>query len=272
MASPSERFSDLILPVADIAHSLPISGPAFTRPDTATLERMRAISSATASALLHRMGVRRTFIQGPLPRQPGARIIGPAITLQFMPQREDVVSGVGQEHTEKVSALWAVFETVQPGDVLAVQAFGDPTTGCMGEMLLTYFHGRGGAGVVVDGCIRDWPHVQEIGVPVWTRGFTPNYASQAGLFPWAYNVPIACGGVLVLPGDIVIADDDGAVLVPRHMADLLIEHGGAHEDWEVFSRMKLAEGGSLLKYYPLNDEGWAEYEAWRKAQHDGGAA
>lgn len=156
-----------------------------------------------------------------------------------------------------------MFESVQPGDILAVQVFGDLYTGCMGEMLITYFKRRGGVGIVVDGCIRDWPRVQEIGVPVWTRGFTPNYASQTHLFPWAYNVPIACSSVLVLPGDIIIADDDGAVLVPAQLAPLVAQHTLEHEDWEVFSRMKLAEGGSLRKYYPLSDEGRREYEAWR---------
>ena len=87
--------------------------------------------------------------------------------------------------------------------------FGDIHTGCMGEMLITYFKGRGGAGIVVDGCIRDWPNVQTIGTPLWTRGVTPNYASQATLFPWAYNVPVDLSRVLVLPGDLMIADDDG---------------------------------------------------------------
>lgn len=263
MPRPDETHLTPILPPPPIARELPISGPPVPRPDAALIDALRPVSSATASALLHRMGVRQTFIQGPLPRQPGAKIVGPTVTLQFMPQREDVASGMAQEHVESVSALWAVFETVQPGDVLCVQAWGDMHTGCMGEMLITYFKGRGGVGIVVDGCIRDWPRVQEIGVPVWTRGFTPNYASQASLFPWAYNVPVALSRVLVLPGDIIIADDDGAVLVPAGMASLLVEHGAAHEDWEVFSRMKLAEGGSLTKYYPLSDEGWAEYEAWR---------
>ena len=264
MPRPNEDQLHISLPSPAIARELPLSGPPFPRPDAATMEGLRGVTSATASALLHKMGIRQTFIQGPLPRQPGAKVVGPAVTLQFMPQREDVASGMAQEHVESVSALWAVFETVQPGDVLCVQAWGDMYTGCMGEMLITYFKGRGGVGIVVDGCIRDWPHVQTIGVPLWTRGFTPNYASQATLFPWAYNVPVALSRVLVLPGDVVIADDDGAVLVPQAMAPLLAEHGGEHEDWEVFSRLKLAEGGSLKKYYPLNEEGWAEYEAWRK--------
>ncbi len=269
MTARSEDHLDVILPAPAISQALPIGGPPFARPDPALIQQLYQVGSATASALMHKMGVRQTFIQGPLPRVAGAKVVGPVVTLQFMPQREDVASGMAQEHVEKVSALWAVFDTVQPGDVLAVQAFGDAYTGCMGEMLITYFKGRGGIGIVVDGCIRDWPRVREIGTPIWTRGFTPNYASQASLFPWAYNVPIACSAVLVLPGDIVIADDDGAVLVPAQMAPLLLEHASAHEDWEVFSRIKLAEGGSLTKYYPLNDEGWAEYEAWRKSQGTG---
>ncbi len=264
MGVKTEDFSHITLPAPGISRTLPIGGPPFERPSPAIIQKLYSVGSATASALMHKMGVRQTFIEGPLPRQPGAKVVGPIVTLQFMPQREDVASGAAQEQGEKVSALWSVFETVQPGDILAVQAFGDPYTGCMGEMLITYFKGRGGIGIVVDGCIRDWPHVQEIGTPIWTRGFTPNYASQASLYPWAYNVPIACSRVLVLPGDIMIADDDGAVVVPAQMAALLIEHGGEHEEWEVFSRIKLAEGGSLKKYYPLNDEGWAEYEAWKK--------
>ncbi|HEY3229023.1 MAG TPA: ribonuclease activity regulator RraA [Roseiflexaceae bacterium] len=268
MGAKSDDLLDITLPVPGISRELPISGPPFTRPDPAIIQRLYAVGSATASAVMHKMGVRQTFIQGPIPRQPGAKVVGPVVTLQFMPQREDVASGLAQEHVEKVSALWSVFETVQPGDVLAVQAFGDAYTGCMGEMLITYFKGRGGIGIVVDGCIRDWPRVQQIGVPVWTRGFTPNYASQAGLFPWAYNVPIACSRVLALPGDIMIADDDGAVLVPAQMAPLVLEHTTEHEEWEVFSRMKLAEGGSLKKYYPLSEDGRREYEEWRKTIAD----
>jgi regulator of RNase E activity RraA len=178
----------------------------------------------------------------------------------------NLASGAAEEHVEKHSALWAVFETVQPGDILAVQAEGDMYTGTMGEMLLTFFKGRGGVGVVVDGCVRDWPSVREVGTPIWTRGFTPNYASQSTLFPWAYNVPISMSRVLVLPGDIMIADDDGAVVIPANMASLVLRHTRDHEDWEEFSRLKLAEGGSIRRYYPLDETGQAEYEAWRKAK------
>ena len=245
------------------AIQLPIHGAEFPRPPGALIDAMHGVSSATASAVLHKLGVRQSFIQGPVARQPGAKIVGPAVTLQFMPQREDIASGLQQEHGEKFSALWAVLETVQPGDVLAVQAYGDPYTGCFGEMLITYCKGRGGAGIVVDGCIRDWPRVEKIGLPLWTTGFTPNYASQSTLMPWAYNVPIACSRVLVLPGDILIADDDGAVCVPIQLAPTVLKQTLDHEDWESFSRMKLAEGGALKTYYPLSAEGRLEYEAWK---------
>jgi regulator of RNase E activity RraA len=238
----------------------------FQRPDPALIHDLDGVSSATASAMLHRMGIRQTFIEGPKSTQPGAKVVGSVVTLQFMPQREDIASGMAQEYAEKHSALWAVFETIQPGDILAIQAFGDPYTGCLGEMLVGYFKTRGGRGIVVDGYIRDWPRVQKLGVPVWTRGFTPNYASQSTLFPWAYNVPIACSRVLVLPGDVIIADDDGAVVIPTRIAPQIIKETREHEDWETFSRMRIAQGGALSKYYPLSEEGRREYEAWRSQQ------
>lgn len=243
--------------------TLPITDGAMVRPDPAIIEALRGVSSATASANLHKLGIRQTFIEGPTSRAPGAKVVGPVLTLQFMPQREDIASGITQEYSERSSALWHVFDSVEPGDILAVQAWGDAYTGCLGEMLITFFKGRGGAGIVVDGYVRDWPKVQQIGTPIWSRGNTPNYASQAGLYPWAYNVPIACSRVLVLPGDIMIADDDGAVVIPQRVASLLLEGGIQTEEWEHFSRQRMADGGSIWKYYPLSDEGRAEFETWR---------
>lgn len=262
---PSDDVDSAGLPRAAV--DLPIHGDPVRTPDASLIAALEGVSSATASAGLHRMGIRQTFIEGPRATKPGARVVGCVKTLQFMPQREDVASGHGQEHAEKYSALWAVLETIEPGDILAIQAFGDPYTGCLGEMLLTYFKARGGIGVVVDGCIRDWPKVQPLDIPLWVRGFTPNYASQGTLFPWAYNVPIACSRVLVLPGDLIVADDDGAVLIPAQIAPQLAARTQAHEDWEAFSRLQMQNGGTLTKYYPLNAEGQQEYEAWRQAQN-----
>lgn len=241
---------------------LPIAGPPVTRPDPALVTRLHDVSSATASAALHQLGIRQTFIQGPVSRLPGSKLVGCAVTLQFMPQREDIMSGVAQEEAEQYSALWAVLETIQPNDVLTIQAWADPYTGCIGEQLASYFQLRGGAGLVIDGYVRDWPHLHRLGLPVWARGSTPNYASQSDFIPWAYNVPIACGRVLVMPGDIVIADDDGAVVVPTGLAESIVSKTMHKEAREAFSRQRLAEGGALRTYYPLREDAEQEFDEW----------
>lgn len=248
------------------AWPIPVRGPGFERAGSDLLRRMDAISAATACAKLHGMGVTRTAVQGPTALETGSRVVGSAVTLQFMPQREDVASGLGQEYVERTTALWAVLETIQPGDVLVVQAYGSSFTGCFGDMLVRYFKRRGGAGIVVDGRIRDAARVRELGVPIWCTGTTPHYASQTDLFPWAYDVPVAAGGVLCLPGDVVVADDDGAVIVPSTRALELVQDAEDHEDWESFSRMRLEEGARLSDYYPLTQDSRAEYEAWRDSQ------
>ena len=97
-------------------------------------------------------------------------------------------------------------------------------------------------------------------LPYW-----PSLSSFPGTRKFCLH-PIACGGVLVMPGDIIIADDDGAVVVPLAVAPQLVERAGAHHEWEEFSRRRLSEGGDLRKYYPLNEEARAEYEAWKQRQ------
>jgi regulator of RNase E activity RraA len=246
-----------------IVWPLPVRGEPYERPAAETIEQLRGVSAATACAKLHGLGIRRTWIEGPTPLTPGHQVVGSALTLQFLPQREDVASGQSQEYVERSTALWAVLETVQPGDVLVVQAWGSQFTGCFGDMLVRYFKRKGGAGIVVDGRIRDAPRVRELGVPIWCTGTTPHYASQSELFPWAYDVPVAAGGVLTLPGDLVVADDDGAVVIPQRSAGEVIKSARDHEEWEVFSRMRIDEGARLSDYYPLGPDSRAEYEAWR---------
>ncbi len=245
---------------------LPVRGEPFQRAGIDLIQGMDGISSATACAKLNGMGISRSFVEGPTPLVPGGRIVGSAVTLQFMPQREDIASGMNQEYVERNTALWEVLETIQEGDVLVVQAYGSAFTGCFGDMLVRYFKRRGGAGIVVDGRIRDAPRVRELGVPIWCTGTTPHYASQTDLFPWAYDVPVATGGVLCLPGDVVVADDDGAVIVPQAKAPELITDAQDHEEWEVFSRLMIEQGARLSDYYPLTPDSRGEYETWRENQ------
>lgn len=247
---------------------LPQVGPPFARATAEVLRSMEGVSAATATATLHKMGVRHTYLRGPRALDPTKRVVGSALTLAFMPQREDIAAPRGQEHFERRTALWAVLDEVQPGDVLVVQAFGDELTGCIGEMLTRYLRARGGAGIVVDGGVRDAPKLAAMGFPVWATSVTPHYATQGDLFPWGYHLPIACGGALVVPGDVIVADADGAVVVPAQLAAETARVASSHESWEAFSRERLDQGGRLSKYYPLDEEATIEYETWRRARSE----
>lgn len=259
-------MTDMLTSLKAPAFQLPVRGGEWRRPDPDEIADMQGLGSATACAKLHGMGIRRSFVEGPRPLVPGQHIAGSALTLQFMPQREDLASGYGQEAVERHTALWAVMETVQPGDVLVIQAYGSQFSGCIGDILARYFLKKGGAGIVVDGRIRDAGRIRELGVPVWSTGTTPHYASQSELFPWAYDVPVAVGGALCMPGDFVVADDDGPVIVPQALAAEVRADVRDHQEWEVFSRQRLDEGARLSDYYPLTQDTRAEYEAWRAAR------
>jgi regulator of RNase E activity RraA len=182
-----------------------------------------------------------------------------------MPKREDLYPE-GEYIDPETQLHRHVLYHTQPGDIVVVDARGDMTSGIFGEMMLTFFKGRGGAGVVIDGCVRDYPHVKQLDLPLWLRGVTPNYHTQTNIFPFAVNVPIACGGVLVMPGDIIVADDDGAVVVPIKLAPELLKRAAEHHEWEEFTKLRLSQGGHLRKYYPLSQEAQVEYQEWRKAQ------
>ena len=232
------------------------------RPATELVQALQAIGTANASGTLSRLGVRNAHICGPVAWSKGMAIAGPALTLQFMPKREDIYGEDEYAQPEKQLHRHVLYHT-QPGDIVVVDARGDMKSGVFGEMMLTYFKGKGGAGVVIDGCIRDYPNTKDLGLGLWIRGLTPNFHTQTDLMPFAVNGPIACGGVLVMPGDIIIADDDGAVVVPVALAAKVIAGANQHHEWEAFSRERLSEGGDLRRYYPLSDAARPEYDAWK---------
>lgn len=235
------------------------------RPPRELIDSLRSIGSATASGELKRLGIRNAYMNGPICMTPGMSIVGPALTLQFMPKREDLYPDAEYVAPERQLHRHVLYHA-QDGDIVVVDARGDMTSGIFGEMMMTYFRGRKGAGVVIDGCVRDSAEIKKLGLGLWLRGVTPNFHTQTNLMPFAVNVPIACGGVTVMPGDIIVADDDGVVVVPVQLASQLVKKASEHVEWEEFSRLKLSEGGDLRKYYPLSAEGRAEYEVWREAQ------
>ena len=235
------------------------------RPSRELCDALAAIGTATASSELNLMGLRNCHIAGPKALVAGKRVAGPALTLQFMPKREDLFAG-GEYDNPELQLHREVMYPAQAGDMIVVDARGNMSSGIFGEMMLTYFKGRGGQGVVIDGCIRDSGPAKKLDLGIWVNGVTPNYHAQTDIVPYAVNVPVACGGAFVMPGDIIIADDDGAVVVPIALAEKLIETGGGHAEWEEFSRLRLSQGADLQRYYPLSDAVYDEYIAWRDAQ------
>ncbi len=239
--------------------------PDITRPPQDLVAKLGELGAATVAGTLGHMGIRNPHMHGPVSWNPGKAIAGPALTLQFMPKREDQYQAEEYADPERQLHRHALYHT-QPGDVVVVDARGHLGSGVFGDMMLTYFKGRGGAGVVIDGCIRDYPKAKELGIGLWLRGVTPNFHTQTDIVPFAVNVPVACADTLVLPGDIIVADDDGAVVVPVGLAPALLEVASQHHEWEDFSRQRLLEGGDLRRYYPLSDAARPEYEEWRRAQ------
>lgn len=237
----------------------------ITRPDPAIIKALEGIGSATASGELYKLGIKNPHMTGLTSWKKGKSVVGPAITLQWMPRREDMSANSEYADTELQLHRHSMYHA-QPGDIIVVDARGDMASGVFGEMMLTYFMGKGGLGVVIDGCIRDWTHAEQLDMGMWMRGVTPNHGWQHKIMPFAVNVPIACAGVLVMPGDIIIADNDGAISVPAHLAPEIAKLSNEKNEWEEFTRMKLAQGGDLRKYYPLNAEAKAEFEAWMAVQ------
>lgn len=237
----------------------------IVRPPRALCDALARIGTATAVSELSLMGLRDAQIRGPQALNTGRSVAGPALTLQFMPKREDLY-GANEYDNPEVQLHRHVLYPAQAGDMVVVDARGNMASGIFGEMMLTYFAGRRGAGVVVDGCIRDSAKARELDLGIWVRGVTPNYHAQTDLMPFAVNVPVACGGCTVMPGDIIVADDDGVVVVPVKLAEELIARADKHVEWEEFSRIRLSEGGDLRRYYPLTAEAEGEYQAWQTAR------
>jgi len=233
------------------------------RPDKHLIEGLRGLGAATIAGTLGHMGFRNPHMTGILPQTKGKAICGPALTLQCLPQRPDLFSE-GEYADPETQLHRHVLYHVQDGDVVVVDARGDMRSGIFGDMMSTYFKGRGGAGIIIDGVMRDRPNVEKLDLALWLKGWSPNYHVQNDIYPCAVNVTIACGGVTVVPGDIIVADDDGAVVVPVSMAEQVIADGQKHAEWEEFSRLKLMEGAPLQRYYPLHPDANDEYQAWRR--------
>ncbi len=217
-------------------------------------------STASLKAQLIKRGLRTRGISNIAPVNPATpRLFGPAYTLRYIPMREDLATGEAMADPENPQRK--SIELVPPGHVLIVDTQGMDVSGTFGDILIARLQMRGVAGVVSDGPMRDIAELKKMDFPVFARGNAapPSYASMIAADA---QIPIGCGGVAVFPGDIVIGDADGVVILPAAIAQEVARNAVEQDQLEAYVRMRVEGGDSIVGVYPPNEETKAAYRAW----------
>ena len=219
--------------------------------------RAQLLEAPTAglSAQLRKRGHHSCFIDGVSVNIPGAKIVGTAKTLRFVPFREDLFTSHGGGYNAQKRA----FDAVEDGEIIVIEARGDATTGTLGDILALRAKVRGAAGVVTDGGVRDFDAVAEIGLPVFSQGAHPSVLGRKHV-PWDVDVTISCGGATVQPGDIVVGDSDGVIVIPPALAAEVAAAAVAQEVEDAWIAEQVAAGHPVDGLFPLNAEWRARYE------------
>src|SRR6476619_1855701 len=212
-------------------------------------EDLAQVSTASACQLLVQQGWRNTYMQGLLPLESlglGKRLVGRARTCRYLMRRGP--EGGHDPAKRRTSAEIVLIESIEPGDFFCVDALGVPTAGIIGDILTTRLKYRGTLAAIVNGAVRDTPYLKQVGLPVFSKTFHPS-ASGRDVVAVDYDVPVNMAGVYLMPGDIILADDEGALAMPLDLAEQVAAHGPAKERQEMWIRGKVEQGGSVHDYY-----------------------
>jgi regulator of RNase E activity RraA len=224
------------------------------------IEALKGVTTATLTTILLKKGLRNVWLRGAVPLRPGQpRIAGRAFTLRFVPAREDLATP--ESWSSPISTRSAI-EAMPEGVIAVVDAMGITDAGIFGDILCARMAKRGVSALVTDGVVRDVAGVLGTGLPVWCAGVAAP-PSVAGLTFVNWQEPIACGGVAVYPDDLIVIDDDGAVLIPAKLVDEVVEAGIEQERLEGWIMGEVEAGHALPGLYPANAENKARYEAWK---------
>lgn len=223
--------------------------------------RLQTVSTATITTVLLKKGVRRTWMQGPRPLKAGLeRIAGPAFTMRFVPAREDLAT---PESWASPHSTRAAIEAMPEGAIAVVDALGVVSAGIFGDILVARMRRRGAAGLVTDGAVRDVAGVLGTGLPVWSAGIAAP-ASVNSLTFVGWQEPIGCGGVAVFPNDMIVADGDGAVVVPAALAEAVAIAAMEQERFEAWVVEEVERGAKLPGLYPPDEATKARYAVQAK--------
>ena len=226
--------------------------------DDELVARVNGVALATLSSLLRKRGLNNVSIDGLRCTRPGTRLVGIARTLRYVPNREDLF----RAHGAGYNAQKRLFDDVRPGEVIVMDARGETRAGTLGDVLALRAQQRGAAGIVTDGGLRDADAVTAIGVPTWFANPHPAVLGRHHV-PWGVDETIACGGTTVQPGDVIVGDGDGLLVIPPGLLRELVADAEAQEAEEEFIARMVREGHPVRDLFPMNAAWRARYEAER---------
>src|SRR6202041_1545154 len=230
-----------------------------TELDEKTIATLEATATATLTTVLLKKGLRNVWLRGTRPLRPGQkRLVGPAFTLRFVPAREDLAT---PESWSSPTSTRAAIEARPPGCIAVVGAMGITDAGIFGDILCARMKVRGVAALVTDGVVRDVAGVLATGLPVWCQGIAAP-PSVAGLTFVNWQEPIGCGGGAIYPDDLVVVDDDGAVLIPAALIEDVVRVAPEQERMETWIMDEVSNGAKLPGLYPPNEENLKRYKDW----------
>jgi regulator of RNase E activity RraA len=222
------------------------------------LTKLADVTTATVTMVLLKKGLRNVWLRGTRPLQPGQkRVVGRAFTMRFLPGREDLAT---PESLASGRSTRAAIEAMPDGSVVVIDAMGTLDAGVFGDILCARMKLRGVAGLVTDGVVRDGAGVLGVGLPVWCQGVAAP-PSVSGLTFAGWQEPIGCGGVAIFPDDVIVADDDGAVVIPKALVGDVLDAAPEQERLEAWIMAEVERGVPLLGLYPPNAEAMARYRA-----------
>ncbi len=222
-----------------------------------TLTGLRQVATATLAALLRKRGLNGLTLDGLRSTSPAKRMAGYARTVRYLPLREDLSA----THSAGMNAQKRAIEDIRPGEILVIEARGDQAAGTIGDILALRAQVRGAAGLVTDGAIRDSAALARLDIPAYHAAVHPAVLGRRHV-PWEAQVTVACAGVTIQPGDILVGDADGVVVVPPGLAAELLADAREQELQEEFIAARVAEGDSIDGLFPLTDRTRPAYQAW----------
>lgn len=233
------------------------SGIRHSVPDARMMEALRRVSTATLTTLMLKQGLRNVWLRGTRPLAPGqGRVAGRAFTLRFIPMREDLATPAAW--SAPISTRTAV-EAMPDGCIAVIATGGCSDAGVYGDILCARMRQRGVQGLVTDGVVRDLEGIVATGLPIWAQGVAAPPAVTGMTFV-NWQEPIGCGGVAIYPDDVIVADGDGAIVIPKALVEALVEPALAQEELEAWILSEVLKGAALSGLYPPNPENMARYQ------------